>query len=102
MNEDEVNAALTSLQLEDPRYNTELTWRNELLYNPLFSVRVVTNKETGQTIISGMGELHMEIVKDRILNHYKAKAIFGDLYIAYRYDNNHSFTAEYDCGSSME
>lgn len=31
----------------------------------------------------------MEIVKDRILNHYKAKAVFGELYIAYRSDNNH-------------
>jgi len=47
-----------------------------------------------------MGELHLEIVKDKILNHYDAKALFGDLYIAYRstidsevtYDYTGSFT----------
>jgi hypothetical protein len=49
------------------------------------SVRVLFNKETGQQLISGMGELHMETIKHRILNHYKAKAVMGELYIAYRY-----------------
>jgi len=42
------------------------------------------NSETGQQLICGQGELHLEIVKDRILNHYKAKAIFGETFIAYR------------------
>lgn len=51
------------------------------------SVRVTTNKETGQMLLSGMGELHLEILQDRILNHYKADAQFGPIYIAYRYSN---------------
>ena len=49
------------------------------------SVKVTNNVETGQTTINTMGELHLEIVQDRILNHYKVKANFGTIFIAYRY-----------------
>jgi translation elongation factor EF-G len=34
--------------------------------------------------VCAQGELHMEIIKDRLFNHYKAKATMGDLEIAYR------------------
>ena len=37
-----------------------------------------------QTVLSGMGELHLEIVKDRLLREYKTKAIFGKPHVAYR------------------
>lgn len=48
------------------------------------SLRVRTDSDTGQTIIGGMGELHLEIIKDRILKEYGIDASFGPLQIAYR------------------
>ncbi len=42
------------------------------------------NPETGQTIISGMGELHLEIIIDRLLREYKLKANIGKPQVAYR------------------
>ena len=39
--------------------------------------RVTTNFETGQTIIAGMGELHLEILKDRMLREFKVDANVG-------------------------
>ncbi len=48
------------------------------------SLRVSSDKETGQTVVSGMGELHLEIVKDRIRREHKVEADLGDLMIAYR------------------
>ena len=42
------------------------------------------SKETGQTIIQGMGELHLEIIKDRILREYKVDAKAGKPTVAYR------------------
>ena len=60
--------ALECLQREDP------------------SLKVIPNDEEnfGQTIIQGMGELHLDIIKDRILKEYKLKAYFGPLNIAYK------------------
>lgn len=43
-----------------------------------------TNEETGQTIISGMGELHLEIIKDRLFREFKVDANAGRPQIAYR------------------
>ena len=43
-----------------------------------------TNEETGQTIISGMGELHLEIIKDRLFREFKVDANAGKPQIAYR------------------
>lgn len=46
--------------------------------------RVSTNEETGQTIISGMGELHLEIIRDRMMREFKVDANSGKPQIAYR------------------
>ena len=43
-----------------------------------------TNEETGQTIISGMGELHLDIIRDRLFREFKVEATAGKPQIAYR------------------
>ncbi len=48
------------------------------------SFRVNTDEETGQTIISGMGELHLEIIVDRLLREFKVEANVGKPQVAYR------------------
>jgi elongation factor G len=46
--------------------------------------RVTTNQETGETIIAGMGELHLEIIRDRLFREFKVEADSGKPQIAYR------------------
>jgi len=58
--------ALRDLSDEDPTFITSI------------------NEETGQTIIQGMGELHLEIIRDRILREYKVQANAGKPMVAYR------------------
>jgi elongation factor G len=48
------------------------------------SFRMRTDEETGQTIISGMGELHLEIIVDRLLREFKVEANVGKPQVAYR------------------
>ncbi len=48
------------------------------------SFRVTTSQETGQTLISGMGELHLEIIVDRLLREFKVEANIGDPQVSYR------------------
>ncbi|XP_011504671.1 PREDICTED: ribosome-releasing factor 2, mitochondrial [Ceratosolen solmsi marchali] len=48
------------------------------------SLRVTHNSETDQIIMSGMGELHIEIIKERIHSEYKINADIGELQIAYK------------------
>lgn len=48
------------------------------------SFRVKTDEETGQTIISGMGELHLEIIVDRLLREFKVEASVGKPQVAYK------------------
>lgn len=61
-----LDAALQELEREDP------------------SLRVTLNEETGQTVLSGMGELHIDIIKERIRSEYKIDVDLGPLQIAYK------------------
>src|SRR5215469_8568398 len=56
--------------------------------------RVATDPETGQTILSGMGELHLEIIVDRMMREFNVVANVGKPQVAYRETIRH--TAEYD------
>jgi elongation factor G len=56
--------------------------------------RVYTNEDTGQTIIAGMGELHLEIIRDRMLREFKVDANAGKPQIAYRETMTKSATGE--------
>ncbi len=64
--QDKLAAALAKLVQEDPTF------------------RVSTDEETGQTIISGMGELHLEIIVDRLMREFKIGANVGRPQVAYR------------------
>jgi elongation factor G len=48
------------------------------------SFRVRTDEESGQTIISGMGELHLDIIVDRMRREFKVEANIGKPQVAYR------------------
>ena len=48
------------------------------------SFKVVKDKETGQLLISGMGELHLEVIKDKLLREYKLDIICGKPQVSYR------------------
>ena len=63
---DKMGIALAKLAEEDPTFKT------------------YTDQETGDTIISGMGELHLEIIVDRLLREFKVEANVGNPQVAYR------------------
>ena len=48
------------------------------------TLQVETNEETGQTILRGMGELHLEIIRDRLFREFTVEAEAGKPQIAYR------------------
>jgi elongation factor G len=58
------------------------------------SFRVRSDEETGQTIIAGMGELHLEIIVDRLLREFKVEANVGKPQVAYRETITRSMEAE--------
>ncbi|PIX21343.1 MAG: elongation factor G [Deltaproteobacteria bacterium CG_4_8_14_3_um_filter_45_9] len=63
---EKLGTSLQKLMLEDP------------------SFKVKTDEETGQTILSGMGELHLEIIVDRLLREFNVEANVGEPKVAYR------------------
>lgn len=48
------------------------------------SLQLSVDEESGQTLLSGMGEFHLEIASDRLINDFKAKAAVGNIEVAYR------------------
>jgi elongation factor G len=64
--QEKMGIALAKLAEEDPTFRT------------------FTDQETGQTIISGMGELHLEIIVDRLLREFKVEANVGQPQVAYK------------------
>lgn len=65
------------------------------------SLVVSKDEETGQTLLGGMGELHLEIARDRLLNDLNADVSIGKVMVSYKETVNHStkeFTAENDGG----
>jgi elongation factor G len=64
--QERLSMALAALANEDPTF------------------RAFTDEETGQTIISGMGELHLEIIVDRLLREFRVEANVGKPQVAYR------------------
>src|SRR5437667_4979760 len=64
--QDKLSTALQRLAEEDPTF------------------RVRTDEETGQTLISGMGELHLEIIVDRLMREFSVDANVGRPQVAYR------------------
>ena len=59
------------------------------------SFRVTTDHESGQTVIKGMGELHLDIIVDRLRREFKVDANVGAPQVAYRETISKSFTVDY-------
>ncbi len=74
--QDKLGMALSRIAAEDP------------------SFRVQTEPETGETIISGMGELHLEIIVDRLIREFKVDARMGRPQVSYRETITESVRAE--------
>jgi len=58
------------------------------------SFRISVNEETGQTLISGMGELHLEIIVDRMKREFKVEGNVGEPQVSYKETISSSYTAE--------
>ncbi len=75
--QEKMGVALSRLVAEDP------------------SLRVHTDQETGQTILKGMGELHLEIIVDRMRREFKVEANVGAPQVAYRETISKPYTIDY-------
>jgi elongation factor G len=73
-----------SIEPESASYQKDLDYALSCLSREDPSLRVSVDDETGQTMLSGMGELHLEIIIDRIRQEYKVPAELGKLQVAYR------------------
>jgi elongation factor G len=85
--QDKMSKALSSLSEEDPTF------------------QVRSDEETGQTVISGMGELHLEVLIDRMLREFKVDATVGKPQVAYRETitqkvEKHTYTHKKQTGGS--
>jgi elongation factor G len=76
VDEEKLSVSLSRLALEDPTF------------------RVTSDDETGQTLIHGMGELHLEIIVDRLLREFKVEANVGKPQVAYRETIRHPAEAQ--------
>ena len=74
---EKMGLALQKLAVEDP------------------SFKVATDQESGQTIIKGMGELHLDIIVDRMRREFKVEANIGAPQVAYRETISQPYTVEY-------
>ncbi len=74
--QEKMSIALGKLAEEDPTFQT------------------YTNHETGQTIIAGMGELHLEVIVERLLREFKVEANVGNPQVSYRESITHEAEAE--------
>ncbi|WP_027389376.1 elongation factor G [Chrysiogenes arsenatis] len=77
VDQEKMGVALQKLAQEDPTF------------------RVFSNEETGQTLIAGMGELHLEIIVDRMLREFKVEANVGAPQVAYRETIRNAVNHEY-------
>jgi elongation factor G len=75
--QEKMSQALSRLAAEDP------------------SLRISSNEETGQTILKGMGELHLEIIIDRMKREFKVEANVGAPQVAYRETISKPYTIDY-------
>ncbi|MGE5370880.1 MAG: elongation factor G [Solirubrobacterales bacterium] len=77
MDQTKISDALGKLMAEDPTF------------------RVTVDQETGQTLIAGMGELHLEIITDRLNREFKVEAKLGQPQVAYKETISRAATADY-------
>lgn len=92
---DDESAVLAGLEIPEPVFFCSVepaSLSHQLaLENALYclsredpSLRVHTDPDTGQMVLSGMGELHLEVIHERLRSEYKVEADLGPLQIAYR------------------